>query len=203
MFDGFFDGLFGDPGFKEPTRLDLGDDAVSDLLPYRVFDPEQGLYHNDKTTGFIFEITPVIDADETAGALHGALVAACPSEAGVQFISWASPNVDHRLRAWARAKSHGGEVMERMATRRVDHIMNMRFGSQHSIKSIPNDRRVFVSAWIEGDTGMAAVMAPRSSISFARAAIPVSPSTQALTKTRRSFGIDLMLCFDPKRIAMM
>ena len=157
MFDGFFENLFGDPGFREPTRLELGNDAVSDLLPYRVFDPEQRLYHNHKTSGFIFEITPVIDADETASALHGALVAACPSEAGVQFISWASPDVEKRLGAWARAKSHGGDVMERIARRRVDHIMNLRFGSQHSIKSIPNDRRVFVSAWIEGDTGMAAL----------------------------------------------
>ena len=169
----FIDNLFGDVGFDEITPLEMGNDAVADLLPYRVYDPETGIYFNDETAGFIMEMPPMVQPEEAASNVHGALVAACPPEAGVQFIGWSSPNIDALLNNWTLAKSGGSAVVENMASRRAQHMRDLAFGSPHQIKSIPCNRRAFFCAWVEGDVGVAAVAKLREFRSAIAAAVGV------------------------------
>jgi len=156
-FQDFLGSVFGDAGFKETDDLMMDQDAVADLLPYRVFDPEDQLYYNDKSTGFIVEIDPLVATEEAVGNLHSALLSSLPPSAGFQVISWASPRVDKELMGWARARVAGGEIGEAVAAGRLEHMEKMRFGTEFDIKAIPSNRRTFISGWIEGDTSLSQI----------------------------------------------
>ena len=149
--------LFGDIGFEEPDDLFVDQAAVADLLPYRLFDPETGFYYNDKSTGFIVEVDPKVATDEAVGNLHSAMMSSMPTLAGIQILNWTSPNVTKQLGAWAQTRLTGGEVVEAMSSKRIDHLDALRFGTEATIKAIPANRRVFVTGWIEGDTSMSAL----------------------------------------------
>lgn len=154
MFTDFWGSLFGDESLREAETHILEQAALADLLPWRVYDPVKRIYHNDKTTGFILEIAPQIASEELAGNLHSALLTSMPSAAGLQVISWSSPEISRSLHAWAQKRASGGELTEAMAKGRVEHLSGQRFGNDHAIKAIPTDRRVFVTGWIEGEASM-------------------------------------------------
>jgi len=153
-FSDFWGTLFGDDSFRQAQTRILEHAALADLLPWRVYDPEKRLYHNDRTTGFILEIAPQIASEEVVGNLHSALLTSMPAQAGFQVISWSSPDLRAPLNAWAAQRSSGGELTEAMAKGRVEHLNDLRFGSEHPIKAIPTNRRAFVTGWIEGDASM-------------------------------------------------
>ena len=62
--------VFGDASMEEPTDLFHDQAAVADLLPYRLYNPENQLFYNEKTTGFIVEIPPLVSTEEAVGNLH-------------------------------------------------------------------------------------------------------------------------------------
>ena len=149
--------VFGDAGMDAPTDLFHDQAAVADLLPYRVYDPEKQIFYNDKTTGFIVEIPPLVSTEEAVGNLHSALVSNMPSSAGFQVVSWASPDITKTLGGWARSRVMGGEVGEAIAAGRLAHIQSKRFGSDSDIKDIPTNRRLFICGWVEGDTSLSKI----------------------------------------------
>ena len=74
-FANFMSSLFDDAPFTMEDRQSFVDHVFSDLLSYRVYDPEDNLFHNDGTVGFLLETPPVIGADvfrtlQTASSIH-------------------------------------------------------------------------------------------------------------------------------------
>lgn len=156
MLRAFIDDLFGDPKFEAPREDYFDHDAVADLLPYRLFDPEKGIYYTDKAMGFIVEVEPLVATDEVVGNLHSAIMSSMPTSAGFQIVNWSSPNIDGFLGRWGRSRVAGSDVVEAMSARRIDHLRGRRFGIDHPAKAIPFNRRVIICGWTEGDTGMSA-----------------------------------------------
>jgi conjugal transfer ATP-binding protein TraC len=148
----FFSELLNEEGFDQPIDDIYDQAALSDLLKYRVFDPQTGLYFNDKTTGFIIELVPQLDTDEIVPNLHSSLITEMPANAGIQIINWTSPNIEGILTPWALNRVQGGELMEEMSSRRFEHIHKMRYGSDLPKKLTPLRRRIFITGWIEGET---------------------------------------------------
>lgn len=158
MIRAIVDQLFGDPKFEDQKADYLDHDAVADLLPYRLFDPEKGIYHNDTTSGFILEIDPLIATEETIGNLHSALMASMPSGAGFQVVNWASPNIETQLTRWGNSRVQGGQIIDEMARSRIEHLQDRRFGDDAPQKAIPTDRRILVCGWVE-DSSLKALAA--------------------------------------------
>jgi len=159
LFSDIMESVFGDAGMEEPTDLFHDQAAVADLLPYRLYNPENGLFYNEKTTGFIAEIEPLVATEEAVGSLHSALISNMPNNAnaGFQVLSWTSPDISKILGGWARSRVAGGEVGEAMAVGRLNHVESMRYGSDGDIKAIPTNRRLFICGWVEGDTSMSKI----------------------------------------------
>lgn len=156
FFSNLVDQFFGDPGFEE-TRDEFFDHAaLSEVLPYRVYDDITGLYFNDKTIGFILEIEPQAGSGDIVGNIHSAMASSMPQNGGVQFINWSSPNIDATLGRWAASRVHGGAIVEEASAKRLEHIKSFRFGSESAAKAIPLNRRIFICGFIEGDTSRTA-----------------------------------------------
>lgn len=158
LLDGLTAALFGDAGFRD-TRIDLFDSAaLSDLLPYRIYDQGQRVYFNEKTIAFMFEIFAHVDRG-VAENFHAALTTSLPGNGGVQIVSWSSPDIDQDLAAWAAARTEGDELGEEMVASRMRLFQSMRYGVDAPIRAIPTRRRRFVIGWIEGETSLTALAA--------------------------------------------
>ncbi len=153
----FFAKLFGDAGFNEPAERDITCEALSDILPYEVFDPEKRLYFNDHTVGFIFEVFGEVTQDVLQNIL-GTIQQAMPNNGGLQFLNWTSPDIGNRLHEWAWARREGGEIGEAMASARMAHFESLRYGTDTAVKSLPLNRRRFVAGWLPVDASKSALM---------------------------------------------
>lgn len=147
-------GLFGDADWTDIGEQSFADNVMSDLLPYRVYDPEAQLYHNENTVGFMVEANPVVGGPEVAGALHAAIMSNFPAGGTTQFLNWASPNIDQKLAMWSAPRMNRSPLVSEMADSRIRHFKQMRFGTDAVVKCIPHTRRIFVAAWIDGGASM-------------------------------------------------
>ena len=152
----FFSSLFGDQGFIEPRERDITCEALSDILPYEIFDEERRLFLNDHTIAFMFEVNRVVTPDVVQN-FHGAIQASMPSGGGLQVVNWSSPDISPQLREWARARISGGEIGEAMASARMAHLEQLRFGSDAVVKSLPLNMRRFVVGWMPSSASKAAL----------------------------------------------
>lgn len=147
-FHSFFSALFDDIPFTTDPRASFVDNAFSDLLSYRLYDPEQNLFHNEGSVGFILECAPFVSPDMFQ-QLRMAVTSYCPSEGSVQFISWASPNIDATLGKWAARKHVTTPLAKRMTDHRIRKLRAMTHGSNAMIKAVPHNRRIFVIGWVD------------------------------------------------------
>lgn len=151
----FFALLFGDEHWTDASVESFSGHVFSDLLPYRVYDPETALYYNEGTTGFLLEVPPITNLSEIEGSVHAALTTQCPSNGTVQFINYTSPDIANRLSDWAGRRAGRSDLIDRAAMHRVKHFDKMRFGSDGVVPCVPHERRVFVAAWVDGSAGLA------------------------------------------------
>lgn len=153
----FFTSLFSEDR-EQDNRRDIFDlPSLSDLLPYRVYDDETGLYWNEGSVGFILEMMPSTGGEEFSEAVLNVIQTALPQSAGIQVINWSSPRVDDPIVRWAGKRRMGGALVEEATSRRIKHLSGRAFGTDNAIKAIPHDRRVFVTAWIEGEASLSAL----------------------------------------------
>ena len=150
VFSNFISSLLDDAPFTMDERKSFVDHVFSDLLSYRVYDPEDNLFHNDGTVGFLLEMPPVVGTD-VFGALQTAITSYCPPEGTVQFISWASPNLMPNLTRWSRQRHVQTPLMRKMVERRIAHFNSLRFGTNGHMKCVPHTRRILIAGWVDGD----------------------------------------------------
>ena len=153
-FRSFFSGLFDDPDWSEDEPESLASNVVAELLPYRIYDPESELYFNENSTGFILEVNPVVGADDIAPNLQAVVNSNAPNGATIQFLNWTSPDIDGQLIRWARHRLTGDDLVKEMAQRRMSHLREARYGTDHVIKAVPHHRRVFVACWLDGSADL-------------------------------------------------
>lgn len=151
-----FAGLFDDPEWSVEEPKALANDVVADLLPYRLYDPETELYFNEGSTGFMIEVSPVVGSHDTASTLQSVINSNAPNGSSIQVLNWASPDIDKALINWARHRLTGDDLIKEMAQKRMAHLREARYGTEHVIKAVPHQRRVFLACWLDGhaDLGM-------------------------------------------------
>ncbi|WP_171182236.1 TraC family protein, partial [Ruegeria sp. HKCCD8929] len=143
-------GLFGDTPWTEETPELMDGEVFSDILPYRVYDPETRLYHFEHGTGFLMEVGPAVGRADLAENVGGVINQNLPSDATFQVLNWTSPNVEQLSGAWKQARQGRSDLIDEMIEQRVHHFNDIRFGSDVSgARAIPFDRHVFLAAWID------------------------------------------------------
>lgn len=141
---------------------------IAAWLPYSAYRPEDKLYINRDSLGFVLEVTPQTGANQdTAERLKG-LYARLPTDSTLQIHLWASPNVSHTLRQYAnlreadddaaaKAAERGGRparntnVHRVMARRRYAHLRSASLNPMTGDSPmLVRDFQIFVSVTVPG-----------------------------------------------------
>jgi conjugal transfer ATP-binding protein TraC len=137
--------ILGDSGFIS-RDVNLEDYiSISEILPYRSYDEDTGIYYNKASYGFILESTPLVGASEqTVNLLTGMITDGMPKNSTLQFINWASPNVQHIFDKWAEPRSNTGGMYEKLAKARLKSLENCTWNSySKQIPIVMRDFRLF------------------------------------------------------------
>ena len=114
-------GLMGGDSLSESFRRLEKRDRISAMLPYRIYDPATGLFHNRASCGWILEITPVANGDDAlVSQLKEWVLEEAMTGGVVQFLNWSSPRIAPLLDAWAAPRVSRGGVHGAMAESRIN-----------------------------------------------------------------------------------
>ncbi|MEM9093944.1 MAG: type IV secretion system protein TraC [Pseudomonadota bacterium] len=144
--------LTGEGSMFDRIRQETSLDRLSEMLPYRLYDDEHGLYLNANSTGWILEIVPLLGADDTVvNVLSEMFSDGIPDHAHLQIITWASPRVGPVLDAWATARGGEAGVFKKLALHRVAHLRAGAFDSlSREAPFLTRQFRVFLALGVEG-----------------------------------------------------
>lgn len=79
--------------------------SLSELLPYRSFDPETQLFLNRASIGFVLETLPLVGCgEEIPRQLTGLFQHALPLGSNLQCLLIASPHIEPWLKTWEKAR---------------------------------------------------------------------------------------------------
>ncbi|OJW49663.1 MAG: type-IV secretion system protein TraC [Alphaproteobacteria bacterium 41-28] len=79
--------------------------SLSEMLPYRSFDPETQLFLNRMSVGFVLETLPLVGCgEEIPLQLTGIFQHALPLGSNLQCLLIASPHIETWLKTWERAR---------------------------------------------------------------------------------------------------
>ena len=145
---------------EAPARL-LYPAGLVQLLPWRSYDEDTGLYYNENSVGAMFELAPLTGADrETASLIAGMLAEGVPQGAAVQVWTYASPHFGRCVREW-RDQRPAGEIYRDIALMRERYL----FPSQSRLGAgwrslltsggtyLARDYRVFVALSVPAESG--------------------------------------------------
>ena len=119
--------LSGAPG-QHIHRIAEGLHGIHNLLQYDVYDDISGLFYNDKSVSFCFEVLPQTGADEELTARLTTLFTPIPAEYGIQWTLFGSPILDEQLQTYLDLRSIAVDkglkttFFQELAQRRVQHI---------------------------------------------------------------------------------
>jgi len=130
LADRILTGLTGDAQHAECAAPSLHLDMLSDWLPYRVFDPENRLYVNARSKGFVLAVTPLIGADERTGEILGQFFSeGLPAGACLQVLHLASPRIGRIVAPWFAPRYVQGGVYEAIARHRAKRLYDLVWNS--------------------------------------------------------------------------
>jgi len=117
---------------------------LESLLPYRGYEPESKLFHNEESVGFVIECHPMVGCtEEMQREISGLFQHTLPEGTHMQFMLWADPKINHLLEDWEAPRREEGDLFSKLAKKRTDFIKSLVF---HSEKSTPvRDFRCIVS----------------------------------------------------------
>jgi conjugal transfer ATP-binding protein TraC len=108
--------------------------GLHNILKYDIYDEELGLFYNDNSVSFCFEVIPQTGADEEMAEKLARLFTPMPPGCGIQWVLFGSPCIDQELDAYVDARhiavDNGltSEFFVDLAKRRVEHINRRKGG---------------------------------------------------------------------------
>ena len=155
MFRDAFRGLFGDPVWTDAAPDLMAGDYLSDILPWRAYDEESGIYYLQHGAGFLLEVGGSVGDQELSANIAAILASSLPVEATVQVMNWTSPNFRQVTDAWMNARVGRSDLVTEMVLQRHGFLQSLRYGSlEDGARAVPFRRRIFIAVWIEGDLSL-------------------------------------------------
>jgi conjugal transfer ATP-binding protein TraC len=103
----------------EAPRMRVPGATLASMLPWRYFEPEHGVYVQDRSIGIIIGVSPLVGGDDSTQRLLTELFnESLPELAKVAVIQWASPKIGPILDGWAAFRSKRGGVQAELARQR-------------------------------------------------------------------------------------
>jgi TraC protein len=85
--------------------------SLSSQLAYRAFDPEQNIYHNASTVGFVLGCSPLVGATSSIQRTLARLFTSAIPEGGcAQILLYGSPRIALPLEAYCKARANASEI---------------------------------------------------------------------------------------------
>ena len=107
--------------------------GLSEILPYRSFDPETLMFMNRSSLGFVIEVLPLVGCgDEVPRQLTGIFQHSLPLGSNLQCLLIASSRIDPWLKVWEHA--------------RADHIMANHIMARHvmGLEDLAKERAIYL-----------------------------------------------------------
>lgn len=103
----------------EAPRMRVPGATLASMLPWRFYDPEHGVYVQDRSIGIIIGVSPLVGGDDSTQRILTELFnESLPELAKVAIIQWASPKIGPILDGWAAARARRGGVQGELARHR-------------------------------------------------------------------------------------
>ena len=162
------------------------EDQFASWLPYSAYIPEERLFVNRETLGFMLEVVPQSGADERMAEILVSLYATCPPGTGIQWMLFGSPHVLDCLSQYGnlrvedadqgeKAKHYGRparntNLYRTLARRRVAHLLqgahsSLTKGYHYTVRDFKLRLSVCVAGSIDNMTMREDLLQLRESIS--------------------------------------
>jgi conjugal transfer ATP-binding protein TraC len=123
-------GLFGEVSFGEKGRSQREDreaeelfskDTLANILPYKAYDDETGVFINKGSLGFVIEATPLIGADDaTQKEITSIFQDVMEEGSSVQCLLWADHRISKFLNMWGGVhEGRSSEFFKTLIAKRV------------------------------------------------------------------------------------
>ena len=100
-------------------------ESLGDLLPYRTYDSETGLFINQESIGFAFETGLYLGSDDRLeNELGGLFKNLLPEGSSIQFLLSGTAKVDHIISNWENG-SHGDEILKSLEKKRAKYFRKL------------------------------------------------------------------------------
>jgi len=112
-------------GIHEVTQAAHG---IHNILHYDQYDPDNGLFYNDNSISFCFEVIPQTGADEDMASKLNTLFTPVPPGCGVQWCLFGSSILDDQFQAYldlrhvAVDNARTSDFFVELAKRRIDYV---------------------------------------------------------------------------------
>lgn len=117
-----------------------------ELLPFRLYSEERGLYENKNSFGFTFEISPLVfagqDAEEEIASLIKALYM---QKASCQFLLFADPFIDPILDRWSKPRQKGDPIFQKITEKKKQFFQSETLSHKPIVPVPMRDFRLFFS----------------------------------------------------------
>jgi len=123
----------------------FGAENFSKFLPYRSFDPDTRLFHNEETSGFVLRARPMVGAhlsDQENLSEFFRRREFLKEGTSMQFLLWANPKCEPIFEWWKRPRQEG--LYKDLAHRRSEHLMNMTRETEQGLPLV-RDYQLFIS----------------------------------------------------------
>lgn len=122
--------------------------ALMQVLPYDYYDDVSMLFINEKSTGFLLELSPFVGcSEESLHVLQGLINDSIPPHTTLQVHCWASPHVGSALDNWAARFTHQSVAAKQLASERTAWLKQHTVG-QHQDGILVRDFRVYWSVTV-------------------------------------------------------
>jgi conjugal transfer ATP-binding protein TraC len=115
----------------------LSSHSLSEILPYRSFDPETQLFINHSSLGFVIETLPLVGCgEEIPRQLTGLFQHSLPLGSNFQCLLLGSHQTESWIKRWENARLGSSEVFEELAKERGTYLRSLSNGANLSGSSV-------------------------------------------------------------------
>ncbi|MCC7005663.1 MAG: type IV secretion system protein TraC [Ottowia sp.] len=131
--DGLDNGNYQPAPALSVTDILHASQGLGSILKYDVYDPSNGLFFNDDTIGFMFELTPQTGANDEMEKRLQTLYTSAPAKTGIQIVLTGMPDVEPLLERYVEMRKQGFDRDEVNAKLHVElaknHVAHIRQGA--------------------------------------------------------------------------
>ncbi|MBF5059058.1 hypothetical protein NEPTK9_000563 [Candidatus Neptunochlamydia vexilliferae] len=128
------------------SRTFLQKSHFQELLPYRLYSEERGIYENEHSFGFTFEVNPLpFAAQNTEEEMASLIKALYMQGASCQFLLFADPFIDPILDVWSEPRKKGHPIFKKITEKKKQFFQHESLSPNPIVPVPPRNFRLFFS----------------------------------------------------------